>query len=152
MQWRGSGFVVLSWWWLVATVVAVGVLVIAFVDLRWGGRLMAAGFVVGAVVRLVARPARKAGGLNVRSRGLDVAILLTLAVGLLVASATVNLSTSDAAQLRGRLDPLTGSPRTGGAPRGMPHGRERARGAVPVGRRLCGERGVGRWCRPSRVR
>ncbi|MCU1538592.1 MAG: hypothetical protein JWP82_2943 [Humibacillus sp.] len=93
MQWRGSGFVVLSWWWLVATVVAVGVLVIAFVDLRWGGRLMAAGFVLGAFVRLVARPARKAGGLNVRSRGLDVAILLTLGIGVLVASATVNLNT-----------------------------------------------------------
>jgi hypothetical protein len=93
MDWRGSGFVVLSWWWLVATVVAGGVLVIAFVDLRWGGRLMAAGFLLGAVVRLVAQPARRAGGLNVRSRGLDVAILVTLGVGLLVASATVNLNT-----------------------------------------------------------
>jgi hypothetical protein len=92
MQWRGSGFVVLSWWWLIATIVGTGVLVIAFADLRWGGRIMAAGFLLGAVIRLIARPARKAGGLNVRSRTLDVVILVTLGVGLLVASATVNLS------------------------------------------------------------
>ncbi|HET8987606.1 MAG TPA: DUF3017 domain-containing protein [Humibacillus sp.] len=92
MQWRGSGFVVLSWWWLIAAIVGTGVLVIAFADLRWGGRIMAAGFLLGAVIRLVARPARKAGGLNVRSRTLDVAILVALGVGLLIASATVNLN------------------------------------------------------------
>ena len=92
MQWRGSGFVVLSWWWLIAAIVGTGVLVIAFADLRWGGRIMAAGFLLGAVIRLIARPARKAGGLNVRSRTLDVVILVTLGVGLLIASATVNLT------------------------------------------------------------
>ena len=94
MQWRGSGFVVLSWWWLIAAIVAAGVLVIAFADLRWGGRIMAAGFLLGAVIRLVARPARKAGGLTVRSRALDVIILVTFGVGLLIASATVNLNAS----------------------------------------------------------
>ena len=92
MQWRGSGFVVLSWWWLIAAIVGTGVLVIAFADLRWGGRIMAAGFLLGALIRLVARPARKAGGLNVRSRALDVLILVAFGVGLLVASATVNLN------------------------------------------------------------
>jgi hypothetical protein len=92
MQWRGSGFVVLSWWWLIAAIVGTGVLVIAFADLRWGGRIMAAGFLLGAVIRLVARPARKAGGLNVRSRTLDVIILVAFGVGLLLASATVNLN------------------------------------------------------------
>ena len=56
-------------------------LVIAFADLRWGGRIMAAGFLIGAVIRIVARPARKAGGLNVRSRSLDVTILVALGVG-----------------------------------------------------------------------
>jgi hypothetical protein len=99
MQWRGSGFVVLSWWWLIAAIVGAGVLVIAFADLRWGGRIMAAGFLLGAVIRLVARPARKAGGLNVRSRTLDVAILAALGIALLVASATVRLD-----------DPVTRSP------------------------------------------
>ena len=92
MQWRGSGFVVLSWWYLVAGLAAAGVLVIAFLDVRWGGRIVAGAFVIGALIRLVARPARKAGGLNVRSRALDVAILLALGLGVLVASATVNLA------------------------------------------------------------
>ncbi|GGM98034.1 hypothetical protein GCM10009721_26310 [Terrabacter tumescens] len=91
MQWRGSGFVVLSWWYLVAGIAAAGVLVIGFVDVRWGGRIVAAAFLIGALIRLVARPSRKAGGLNVRSRTLDVVILLALGLGVLVASATVNL-------------------------------------------------------------
>ena len=91
MQWRGSGFVVLSWWYLVAGLAAVGVLVMGFADVRWGGRIVAAAFLVGAIIRLVARPSRKAGGLNVRSRTLDVVILLALGVAVLVASATVNL-------------------------------------------------------------
>ena len=92
MQWRGSGFVVLSWWYLVAGLAAVGVLTMGFYDVRWGGRIMAVAFAIGAVIRLVARPARKAGGLNVRSRPLDVIILLTLGIGVLIASATVNVS------------------------------------------------------------
>ena len=91
MQWRGSGFVVLSWWYLVAGLAAAGVLVISFLDVRWGGRIVAVAFFIGAVIRLVARPARKAGGLNVRSRSLDVAILIALGLGVLIASATVNL-------------------------------------------------------------
>ena len=91
MQWRGSGFVVLSWWYLVAGLAAAGVLVISFLDVRWGGRIVAVAFFIGAVIRLVARPARKAGGLNVRSRSLDVAILVALGLGVLIASATVNL-------------------------------------------------------------
>ncbi|MER7073728.1 DUF3017 domain-containing protein [Terrabacter sp. NPDC000476] len=92
MQWRGSGFVVLSWWYLVAAVAAAGVFVIAFVDVRWGGRIVAAAFLVGASIRLVARPARRAGGLTVRSRALDVVILLALGAGVLIASATVNVA------------------------------------------------------------
>ena len=91
MQWRGSGFVVLSWWYLVAGLAAAGVLVMGFVDVRWGGRIVGVAFLIGAMIRLVARPSRKAGGLNVRSRTLDVAILLTLGLGVLIASATVNV-------------------------------------------------------------
>ena len=97
MQWRGSGFVVLSWWYLVAGMAAAGVLVMSFLDVRWGGRIVAAAFFTGAVIRLVARPSRKAGGLNVRSRTLDIVILLTLGIGVLIASATVNVS-ADAPQ------------------------------------------------------
>lgn len=91
MQWRGSGFVVLGWWYVVAVVGAVGVLMMAFGDVRWGGRIMAGGLFFGALVRLVARPDRKAGGLNARSRAVDVLLLLGLALGVLLASATVKL-------------------------------------------------------------
>src|SRR5262245_14532885 len=91
MQWRGSGFVVLGWWYLVAGVDAIGVFVIAFADVRWGVRIMGAAFIAGALIRLVARPSRKAGGLNVRSRTLDIVILLALGIGVIIASATVNL-------------------------------------------------------------
>ena len=91
MQWRGSGFVVLGWWYLVAGLAAVGVLLMAFLDVRWGGRIMAVAFFLGALIRFVARPSRKAGGLTVRSRTLDVVILLTLGIGVLIASATVNV-------------------------------------------------------------
>ena len=91
MQWR-QRLRRPPWWWLIAAIVGTGVLVIAFADLRWGGRIMAAAFLLGAVIRLVARPARKAGGLNVRSRTLDVVILVAFGVGLLIASATVNLN------------------------------------------------------------
>lgn len=82
---------VLGWWYVVAVVGAIGVLTMAFGDIRWGGRLLAGALAFGAVVRTIARPARKAGGLNVRSRVLDVAILLALAVGVLIASATVRI-------------------------------------------------------------
>jgi len=91
VQWRGSGFVVLSWWYVVAVVGAIGTLTMAFADVRWGGRILAGAFLFGAVVRAVARPDRKAGGLNARSRALDVTMLLTFAAAVLYASATVRI-------------------------------------------------------------
>lgn len=101
MQWRGSGFVVLSWWYLVAGLAAIGVLIMAFLSIRWGGRLVAGAFLIGALIRLVARPSRRAGGLNVRSRAFDVAVLVLFGLGVLVASATVNLNPDDP----GRIPP-----------------------------------------------
>lgn len=91
MQWRGSGFVVLSWWYVVAVAGAVGTLIMAFGDVRWGGRILAGAFLFGAVVRLIARPDRKAGGLNARSRAWDVTVLLAFAAAVLYASATVRV-------------------------------------------------------------
>ena len=49
MQLRGSGFRVLGVWWLVAAVVAVGVLVIGDGHLRLGGQIMAAGVARGGI-------------------------------------------------------------------------------------------------------
>lgn len=90
MQLRGSGFVVLGVWWLIALVVAAGLFVMAFVDLRLGGRIVSGAFAAAAVIRLVRSP-RKAGGLRVRARWMDVAVLLLLAAGTLYASETVRL-------------------------------------------------------------
>ena len=95
MQWRGSGFVVLGWWWLVAAIAAAGVLTMGFGDLRWGGRIMAGAFLLGAVIRLVADPPRRAGGLNSRSKSLDVTILIGLSLAVLIASATVKFPAND---------------------------------------------------------
>lgn len=94
MKLRGSAFAVLGVWWPVALVVAAGVLATGLGHIRLGGQLVGAALVVAAAVRLVARPARRAGGLVVRSRGLDVFVLLALALGVLIASATVNLDPS----------------------------------------------------------
>lgn len=91
MKLRGSGFVVLGPWWPVAVAIAAGVVVIGLGQIRLGGQVICAGFVIGALVRAVARPARRAGGLTVRSRALDVLVLLALGIGVLIASATVNL-------------------------------------------------------------
>lgn len=76
-------------------IAAAGVLTMGFGDLRWGGRIMAAAFLLGAIIRIVADPPRRAGGLNSRSRTLDTTILLVLSVGILIASATVKLPTDD---------------------------------------------------------
>lgn len=95
MKFRGSGFVVLGIWWPVALAITVGVVASGLGQVRLGGQLIGAALLGAAVVRLVARPARRAGGLVVRSRGLDVLVLVALALGVLIASATVNLDASE---------------------------------------------------------
>jgi hypothetical protein len=52
---------------------------------------MAAGFAGGAVIRAVTNRTG-AGGIAVRNKPVDVAILLALAIGVLIASATVKLT------------------------------------------------------------
>ena len=90
MRLRGSGFVVLGIWWFIALVVAAGLLVMALGELRLGGRIMSGAFALAALIRLVRTP-RKAGGLTVRSRWMDVTILVLLALGVLIAAETVRL-------------------------------------------------------------
>ena len=94
MKMRGSGFVVLGVWWPVALLTAAGVVTTGLGQIRLGGQIMCGALVVAAVVRLLAQPARRAGGLVVRSRTLDVIVLLALAIGVLIGSATVNLDPS----------------------------------------------------------
>lgn len=94
MKLRGSGFVVLGPWWPVALLTAAGVVTTGLGQIRLGGQMMCGALVVAAVVRLLAQPARRAGGLVVRSRGVDVIVLLALAISVLIASATVNLDPS----------------------------------------------------------
>jgi hypothetical protein len=94
MNLRGSGFRVLGPWWLVALVVAGGVVVIGYGHVRLGGQVMAGGFLLGACLRAVTTK-RGAGGLAVRNKVLDVIVLVALAVGVLIASATVKLPTEE---------------------------------------------------------
>jgi hypothetical protein len=94
MSLRGSGFRVLGPWWFVAPVVAAGVLLIGAGQMRLGGQVMAGGFLIGACVRAVTTK-RQAGGLAVRNKVLDVVVLLALAIGVLIASATVKLPTEE---------------------------------------------------------
>ncbi len=100
MKWRGSGFVVLGVWWIVAVVVGAGVLIMGLGHIRLGGQVVFVGFTGAAVVRAVVRPERRAGGLHVRNRVFDVIVLVCLGVGVLIASATVNLNPGDRDRLR----------------------------------------------------
>jgi hypothetical protein len=71
---------------LVLVGVAVGVLVVALHHAQQGLYVAAGSLGLGAALRLVLRP-RDAGSLVVRSRRLDVLVLVTLAVALSVVAA-----------------------------------------------------------------
>ncbi len=91
MRWRALGG--LGIWWLVAAGSGVGLALVVFAGvLRTGGLVIAASFLLGAVLRLVA-PAPRGGGLEVRRRLLDVGLLLGLAVGIGLAFSLVKIST-----------------------------------------------------------
>ncbi len=69
--------------WLVAAALIVGLAVIGFGQVRWGGFILA-GTVFGAALIRLALPSSRAGGLVVRSRLADVLFLLGMAVALFV--------------------------------------------------------------------
>ena len=76
--------------WLVAAALISGLAVIGFVNVRWGGFMVAGALVAAALLRLML-PRARAGGLVVRSRTADVAFLLVLGLALFVIVITVDL-------------------------------------------------------------
>lgn len=77
-------------WWLVWASVVIS-LALAVDRLLWGSVLLASSIALGAGLRLVLSEER-AGGLVVRSRALDVTLMLVLAAALLVSGLTLDLS------------------------------------------------------------
>jgi len=69
--------------WLVAAALILGLVVIGFGQVRWGGFILA-GTVFGAALIRLALPSSRAGGLVVRSRLADVLFMLGMAVALFV--------------------------------------------------------------------
>ncbi|MEO3936151.1 DUF3017 domain-containing protein [Dermatophilaceae bacterium Soc4.6] len=74
-------------WWLVALVVAGGLTAVAMGHIRSGGYVAAGGVALAAVLRAVL-PAPRGGGLEIRSRWLDV-LMLVVATAALVAVFTL---------------------------------------------------------------
>ncbi len=78
-------------WLVLAGVVLVAVGAVVAGHVRLGGYLLAAGFAVSALLRLVL-PLRAAGAAAVRSRTTDVVGLSLVAVAAAVLTATLNLT------------------------------------------------------------
>ena len=72
----------------VLAVVGAGLLLAAAVDWQVGALVLGTGLLLGAGLRL-ALPARQAGWLVVRTRGLDAAVLLLLGLVVVVLSQTI---------------------------------------------------------------
>lgn len=103
---RGSGFRRLGLWWLIAAAVLAGLVLFWVGDVRLGGQVMAAGFGAAALIRAVTTRFN-AGGIAVRNKAVDVLILVALAVGILIASATVKLDVDQGS--RAAADPARSS-------------------------------------------
>ena len=80
----------LGWWWVATPGLLLGLLAFAFDKIQLGGYLLAAGAALAAVVRLVL-PKDVAGGLAVRSRVVDVTVLLGFAAALAVITSVLDL-------------------------------------------------------------
>ena len=73
---------------LVLAVVATGLLLATAVDWQVGARVLGLAFLLAALLRATL-PARQAGWLVVRTRALDVAVLLSLGAAVLVLAETI---------------------------------------------------------------
>lgn len=80
----------LAAWWVVGALVLVAVIV-AQERLLWASVLLSSALGLGALLRLLL-PTESAGGLVVRSRGIDVALLGGLAVAVLVSGLSLDLT------------------------------------------------------------
>jgi len=76
--------------WLVAAALILGVALIGFGNVRWGGLVVAGTLVAAALLRLML-PRARAGGLVVRSRTADVTFLLVMGLALFVIVITLDL-------------------------------------------------------------
>lgn len=81
----------LGWWWAATPVLIGGIVLFATDHVRAAGYVMAAGLLLGAVLRLVL-PAARSGGLAVRSRMVDVVSMTALGVALAVVTALLDLT------------------------------------------------------------
>jgi hypothetical protein len=81
----------LGWWWAATPVFAGGVVLFATDHVRLAGYAMAAGLLLGALLRLVL-PTARSGGLAVRSRMVDVVSMTALGVALVIITALLDLS------------------------------------------------------------
>ncbi|GAA1899326.1 DUF3017 domain-containing protein [Lapillicoccus jejuensis] len=87
-RWRAlSG---LGPWWLVALGLLAGLVLVLVGPVRQGGYVVAGSVALGAVLRAVL-PSPRGGGLEVRSRGTDVVLLLLVAAALVTAFTLVKL-------------------------------------------------------------
>lgn len=81
----------LGWWWAPALVLIGGLALIATDRVRPGALAVAGALALAAALRAVL-PSRVAGGLGVRSRGVDVLIMAGLALALAVIALWVDLT------------------------------------------------------------
>lgn len=77
-------------WWLVALGVVAGLALVLTDRVRQGGYVVAGAVALGAALRAVL-PSPRGGGLEVRSRALDVLLLLLVAGALVTAFTLVRL-------------------------------------------------------------
>lgn len=89
MKWRSLAG--LGPWWAVAAVAATGLGLSIRGEIRTGGAVVTGAFLLAAVLRLVL-PTPRGGGIEVRSRWLDVLMFGLGAVAVLVAFNLVNLA------------------------------------------------------------
>ena len=81
----------LRWWWLLSAGLAVALYLMGSTHLLRGTAAMGGTLLLAALIRLIL-PSQAAGALAVRSKWLDILLLVVAAGAVLVAGFTLNLS------------------------------------------------------------